>query len=150
MPNKLTVGNSEIFDSKTISEKFNDFFVNIGNNVESKIPQSSKTFREYLKNPVASSIFISPVSDDEVLGMLNKLDKTKSSGPNSIPTCLLKNHAKFFSLPLKLAINQSFTEGKFPDLLKIAKVCPVFKKGDTNLRENYRPISLPTNISKLF
>ena len=150
MPNKLTVGNSEIFDSKTISEKFNDFFVNIGNNVESKIPQSSKTFREYLKNPVASSMFISPVSDDEVLGMLNKLDKTKSSGPNSIPTSLLKNHAKSFSLPLKLAINQSFTEGKFPDLLKIAKVCPVFKKGDTNLRENYRPISLLSNISKLF
>ena len=27
MPNKLTVGNSEIFDSKTISEKFNDFFL---------------------------------------------------------------------------------------------------------------------------
>ena len=36
------------------------------------------------------------------------------------------------------------------DLLKIAKVCPVFKKGDTNLRENYRPISLLSNISKLF
>ena len=66
---QTNLGNSEFSDSKTISEKSNNFFVNIGNNVESKIPQSSKTFREYLKNPVASSMFISPVSDDEVLGI---------------------------------------------------------------------------------
>ena len=55
-----------------------------------------------------------------------------------------------FVLPLKLAINQSFAEGKFPDLLKITKVCPVFKKGEKNLRENYRPISLLANLSKIF
>ena len=84
-------------------------------------------------------MFVCPVDDNEVFNMLNKLDKSKSSGPNSIPTNLLKNHAHAFVLPLKLAINQSFVEGKFPDLLKIAKVCPVFKKGEKNLRENYRP-----------
>ena len=55
-----------------------------------------------------------------------------------------------FVLPLKLAIDQSFSDGKFPDLLKIAKVCAVFKKGETNLRENYRPISLLANLSKIF
>ena len=95
-------------------------------------------------------MFVCPVDDDDVFNMLNKLDKSKSSGPNSIPTNLLKNHAHAFVLPLKLAINQSFVEGKFPDLVKIAKVCPVFKKGERNLRENYRPISLLSNLSKVF
>ena len=47
-------------------------------------------------------------------------------------------------------INSSFTEGKFPDILKIAQVCTVFKKGERDLRENYRPISLLSNLSKLF
>ena len=82
--------------------------------------------------------------------MLNKLYKSKSCGPNSIPTNLLRNHDNAFVLPLKLAINQSFSEGKFPDLLKIAKVCPVFKKGQINLRENYRPITLIAYLSKIF
>ena len=38
----------------------------------------------------------------------------------------------------------------FPDKLKIAKVIPLFKKGDESLIENYRPIFLLSSISKVF
>ena len=62
--------------------------------------------------------------------MINGLNSAKSSGPNSIPTNLLKTHSSIFTEPLKDLINQSLVEGKFPDLLKIAKLCPVYKKGD--------------------
>ena len=39
-----------------------------------------------------------------------------------------------FSLSLK--------KGIFPEKLKIAKVSPIFKKGDTSILSNYRPISV--------
>ena len=40
--------------------------------------------------------------------------------------------------------------GIFPNKLKIAKVVPVFKKGDKDLLNNYRPISMLPSISKIF
>ena len=40
--------------------------------------------------------------------------------------------------------------GIFPDTLKIAKVIPLFKKGDNLILDNYRPISILPSISKLF
>ena len=51
--------------------------------------------------------------------------------------------------PLTLVINQIFNTGIFPDKLKIAKVVPIFKKGDNTLMNKYRPISLLPVISKV-
>ena len=53
-------------------------------------------------------------------------------------------------MPLTLLINQSFHEGSFPDLLKVALIKPIHKKGDTNIPENYMPIALLPSFSKVF
>ena len=47
-------------------------------------------------------------------------------------------------------INKSFIEGKFPNILKFADICPIYKKSDKYKCENYRPISLLSNLSKIF
>ena len=53
--------------------------------------------------------------------------------------------------PLKEIINLSFATGIYPDPLKIAKVIPIFKnKGDELQVSNYRPISLLSNVNKIF
>ena len=47
-------------------------------------------------------------------------------------------------------VNQSLTTDIFPDNLKLAKVIPLFKKGDPTSINNYRPISLLLALSKIF
>jgi Reverse transcriptase (RNA-dependent DNA polymerase) len=47
-------------------------------------------------------------------------------------------------------VNISFKLGKVPDLLKTAKVCPIFKDGCKKSFENYRPISILPSFSKIF
>ena len=67
-----------------------------------------------------------------------------------MPNNLLKYHKSIFSNILVTLINKSFTDGTFPDLLKLANVIPVYKKKDKVLCSNYRPISLLSNISKIY
>ena len=54
------------------------------------------------------------------------------------------------SYPLTHIINLSLKTGDFPDQLKIAKVIPLFKSGDRNCIDNYRPISILPAFSKVF
>ena len=55
-----------------------------------------------------------------------------------------------FAHYLSAIINISFVTGIFPDLCKVAKVIPVFKKDDPLNCLNYRPISLLPVFSKIF
>ena len=50
---------------------------------------------------------------------------------------------------LSILINQVLHVGVFPDKLIIAKVIPIYKKGDKTMFGNYRPISLLPTISKV-
>ena len=51
--------------------------------------------------------------------------------------------------PLTIIFNKSLTEGKFPDLMKLADIVPIHKAKEKYLTTNYRPISLLITISKL-
>ena len=128
----------------------NDFFVNIGNGIEDKIPHGNKDFSAYLGQPNCFSLTINPLSATEVVDMIKVSKTSKACGPNSIPSKILKANAYILAEPLTYLINLSLIQGKFPQLLKLADVCPIYKKNDKNKCENYRPISLLSNLSKLY
>ena len=41
-------------------------------------------------------------------------------------------------------------QGHFPNKLKLAKITPIFKKGNAELLENYRPVSILPIFGKIF
>ena len=63
---------------------------------------------------------------------------------------IIKKSFDIICQPLVNLINLSLATGIFPDKLKIAKVIPIYKMGDTDCFANYRPISLLANFSKFF
>ena len=133
-----------------VANLFNDYFVNIGSNVEQKIPPTDKDFNDYLKNlKIDKTFFLSPADKNEIIDIIKLFDINKSLGPNSIPIYILKVYKEFFSEKLLTLINISLETGTFPDLCKIAKVIPIHKKDDKSNIHNYRPISLLPIFSKI-
>ena len=53
---------------------FNEFFVNIGNTVEEKVPRVDTHFSEFLKDRNSNSFFIKPTDESEVKLMILQLN----------------------------------------------------------------------------
>ncbi|ELT93448.1 hypothetical protein CAPTEDRAFT_191405 [Capitella teleta] len=142
----LMKDNTRINFSKDITNHLNEFFTNIGQIIGSKIPSLNSSIDSYLQqtnNQVFDFVPITPTEIDIIIDNI----KPKHSTGQDISTTLIK-YLKFeLRTLLTFKVNQmiAFT---FPDTLKIAKVKPLFKKGDKHLCQSYRPISLLYAISK--
>lgn len=90
------------------------------------------------------------ISDYELIQALNRLDVTKSSGPDIIPNSFLVNTASSILKPLLILFNRSLSEGYFPKVWKSSFIVPIFKKGDKVDVKNYRGIAKLSAIPKLF
>ena len=80
---------------------------------------------------------------------INNLNENKSAGHDEISAKMIKTIGKEIVKPLTYIFNLSFQTGKIPKFLKIALITPIFKANESNLFENYRPISVLTCFSKL-
>ena len=140
-----------VSNPKMIANIFNNYFVNVGPKLDKEIPNSKINFSEYLKNiKVDKSLYLTPTIPGEIFDIIHSFDIKKTLGPNSIPIFILKLYNNFFSEKISEIINLSFTTGIFPELCKLAKVIPIFKKENELLCKNYRPISLLSIFSKIF
>ena len=110
---------------------------------------SDKSVSFYMKQTILSSFNFECVNSDIVDKTILELSSKNSCGADGLSTNLLKRISKIIAPPLCVIINQSLVTGIFPDRLKIAKVIPLFKKGDDHMFDNYRPISLLSSISKV-
>ena len=132
--------------------QFNIFFSSIGSTLSDSIEIADSTldFTDYLNNPTEHHFNFNTITESETLSIINKLKNKNSSGKDEISNKLLKSIKDEIAKPLTIIINQSLKTGVFPDALKIAKVKPLYKKGDNFCLNNYRPISLLPTISKIF
>ena len=105
--------------------------------------------RNISQNQLINLVLYDLDATDVAIAMLS-LNPRKGSYPNGLPTKILLMFKDILSVPLATIFNISLNTGTFPDLLKHSKTIPIFKKGSKLDVSNYRPISLLSNINKIF
>jgi hypothetical protein len=124
------------------------FFVNIGENLASKFPQTD-TNNININRPLNSFNF-KEITIQEISKILNSLDSKKAVGCDGISVRLLKAGSAALLDKLYFIFNLSLSKGVVPKLWKIKKVTPVYKAESRNLAGNYRPISVASTCMKMF
>ena len=139
-----------ITDPHLIADNLNDYFVSIGSSLAAAIPSTAVDYTKYLNKSYINSMAFSPTTPNEIISIVSQFQNKSSAGYDDIPVNLIKSIIACISVPLSSIINHSLINGIFPDSLKIAKVCPLFKCGDHKIAANYRPISVLPAFSKIF
>ena len=134
-----------IFDATEKANLLNDFFT-----AQTVINDQNVDVPDVTDRNVISELSTIVLTADEVKSVLKSLPVGKASGPDGISNRVLKELADQLAMPLSLLFNQSIEDGKIPADWKEAYVSPVPKSGDLSLSSNYRPISLLSNLDKIF
>lgn len=144
----LNVDNVIISDPIDIADSFIKYFINIPETITKNLP--SQTDIATPVTQVNNVMFLKPVTRLEITEIINSLKNTTSSGPDEVTTLLIKECKLNIAEILAYIINNSFRYGTFPELLKLSKIIPIYKKGENTLLDNYRPITLLSIFSKIF
>lgn len=147
-PDFITKNNSDKNATEEIANEFNNYFANIGSNLVQYIPDENID-GSIIPHSV-NSIFLERVQVSEILKIVYEFANKKSNDYTDMNMSLIKQIIDVIVEPFTYICNLSFTTGKFPERMKIAKVVPLFKKGNKNDVSNYRPISLLPQLSKIF
>ena len=146
---KIMWNNIEYVEDLEIADAFNQYFCSIAQDLTSELPNSNLDPISFLPPSNISSMFLWPVSPEECSKIIKNLKRVKQD-KNCIPVDLFVQNHPYFLRTICEMINQSFSTGIFPSTLKIAITIPIFKKGDSNLISNYRPIAILPLLSKVF
>ena len=145
---KSILSQGTFFDNDVaISNLFNKHFSSIGSSISNTFPPTN---HEILSNVnIHQSIFFRNVSAIEISNIIDRL-KNKSCHISSYSSRILKQICSIIAPVLSNIINKSLGTGYFPNSLKTARVIPLYKSGNVDDVNNYRPVSILPILSKIF
>ena len=138
-------------DMACIVNKFNECFSNVGPNLAKQMDPCNGSFADTISQnySINQCMFVSPTDESEIIDIVCDIKANKSAGYDSFSPQVIKSVIKAIAQPLTSICNLSIQMGSFPDQMKIAKVCPIFKTDDRCEISNYRPISVLPVFSKI-
>jgi hypothetical protein len=141
LPDTMFYGDTYAKSPKDKACLFNQFFYNQFSSNDLAVPQVNQFANDNL-----SSLTL---THDEVFKALQGIKVHKAYNPDGIPPVVLKLCASVLTSSITLLFNLCLDSGYVPNKWKLANIIPIFKKGNPELVNNYRPVSLLTVISKV-
>ena len=138
----LKVDGNLISDSKQKAEILNSQF-------QSVFTKDNNNNNAKMNGPEFPSISPLAINTAGVRKLLSNLKVGKASGPDNIPSRILKELSREIAPALTAIFNQSIEQHTLPKDWLQAYVAPIYKKGNQNLPENYRPVSLTSVCCKI-
>ena len=126
-----------------VLSRWRDHFDNLLNGNESE----SERAEVLLEN---DDIAVDPPTKEEVYEAVKSLKNSKAAGPDGIPAELLKHAGDSLITILHEVILSIWTNESLPLQWMEGALCPLYKKGDRLLCENYRGICLLNTAYKVF
>ena len=105
---------------------------------------------KYMKGLEIKSLNFSKATNDIVLSNIQKLNTRKASQLNDILTKYIKKFSNVFTPVITDDYNNCVAIDIFPEFFKTAEFIPSYKKDKATEKTNYRPISILSNISKIY
>lgn len=141
--------NITVSDPYEIANGFNNFFINAGPSLAANIPFCEGNVCDYLCDKQANSMYLTPISELEVLNVVKSLSNKTSMDHNGISMDIIKKVISNIAKPFTYICNKSFLDGCFPDSMKIARVIPIYKSGEKYRYTTYKLVSLLSQFSKI-
>ena len=113
------------------------------------VPPEHTDIYHYLDNPKTDSMFLFNVNKKEIIDIVNSFENKLSKDKDGFNMYILKKIVNQVVDPFLHICNLSFNKGIFPDAMKVAKVIPIHKSGEKNVFNNYRPVSILSQFSKI-
>ena len=151
LPISLKVNDTKsINDAQSIANHMNHHFVEKGYNLASKLPYSNRNILQSMGPRNPNKMVFKRITSSEVVNTGEDLNDKMTTGSDDIPSILIKWAIYILAPILADIFNACINLGKYPEILKTAKVTPLHKKGDSDVVDNFRPISILTQINKIF
>ena len=90
------------------------------------------------------------IIEDNILKIMRALNINKAHGHDEISVRMIKICDEALVKPLSLINKNCIDTGVFPDIWKKSNIVPIYKRGDQQIIDNYRPISLLPICGKIF
>ena len=140
---------------KDIVNALNKHFSSIGKKLAQKLKTSRNSHRKYLdkknlRNRGLNSMHLSKIEIQEIVEEMVEVDPNKAIAFDEIPPKVVKWAPHLLAPLLCVAFNKCLDLGVYPQNFKVAKVTPVHKEGDKNDVNNYRPISVLSQLNQIF
>ena len=171
---RITLTENENINSndKKVAETFHEFFSNVvktlnisqnpylisGTSQTDPVLQSIEKFSKHpsiinIKERMNNSNYTFSFkfeSQEKFSKLMQNFNCNKATQQYNISIKILKENSEIFSYILYHNFNNSLFNEVFPNSLKKADITPVFKKEEKFLKNNYRPVSILPNVSKIY